>query len=191
MAPRLFALIFAAGISHSAVAQTLSEERQCKRAMDEWYRGDCNFDSVLADRCKGLAASAAALSNTSYSIDDRELWSSSSTPFPGLSDWTFIDDVRVDRADGIFGSSAVDGFVVLYLTPGTQHCNTSLGYSGAGGAGAPGPHCADGLRRRAVCGRDPLPWSCSLHRRCRGIACHVRERVVFGCRCSLFSDEPP
>ena len=65
------------------------------------------------------------MSNTSYSIDDRELWSSSSTPFPGLSDWTFIDDVRVDRADGIFGSSAVDGFVVLYV-------NKPLGILGVG-----------------------------------------------------------
>ena len=76
--------------------------------MDEWYSGYCNLVSDVPAQCKGLAAAAANLANTAYTIGDNVI------NFSGGMGWRFVDEVHIDRTGGYLVDNEVDGRAVVY-----------------------------------------------------------------------------
>ena len=66
--------------------------------------------------CKGLAAAAAALSTTAYTIDEASIWSSDEVDFPASLGWEFFDEVHIDQTQSVsIGNTDVDGRAVIYI----------------------------------------------------------------------------
>ena len=67
----------------------------CGAWVNAWYGGLCNGKEEPS--CKGLTASAGALSSTAYDTeDDNHIWGEPRLGFPGLADWAYVGDVETD-----------------------------------------------------------------------------------------------